>query len=90
MLHITHNMDEAVRADRVIVIDDGEIFLDGTPKEVFSHVPELQSVGLDVPQVTELLYELSQDGVTLSGGSPLPRGVLSEEEGADILRKLMK
>ncbi len=90
VLHITHNMDEAVRADRVIVMDDGVVFFDGTPREVFSHVPELQSVGLDVPQVTELLYELSLDGVTMPDGSPLPRGILSEEEGADILRKLIK
>ncbi len=89
VLHITHNMDEAVLADRVIVMDDGVIYLDGTPRKVFSHVPELQSVGLDVPQVTELLYELSLDGVTMPDGSPLPRGILSEEEGADILRALM-
>ncbi|MGI6201790.1 MAG: energy-coupling factor transporter ATPase [Eubacteriales bacterium] len=90
VLHITHNMDEAVLADRVIVIDDGVIFLDGTPREVFSHVGELQSVGLDVPQVTELLHELSLDGITMPDGSPLPRGVLSEEEGAEILRALMR
>ncbi|HHW25451.1 MAG TPA: energy-coupling factor transporter ATPase [Bacillota bacterium] len=89
VLHITHNMDEAVLADRVIVINDGEIFLDGTPREVFSHVGELQSVGLDVPQVTELLYELSVDGIKMPDGSPLPRGVLSEEEGAEILRALL-
>lgn len=62
VLHITHNMEEAFRADRVIVISDGEISLDGTPREVFSNVEKLRTVGLDVPQVTELLYELKSMG----------------------------
>jgi len=79
VIHITHNMNEAVRADRVIVINDGEIFLDGTPKEVFSHVAELQSVGLDVPQVTELIYMLRNAGINL------PQDILDEDEAADIL-----
>ena len=53
---ITHYMDEAAQADRTVVIDDGEIVLDGTPKEVFKNVEKLKSLGLDVPQVTEALY----------------------------------
>ena len=62
VLHITHNMEEAFRADRVIVISDGVISLDGTPQEVFSNVEKLRTVGLDVPQMTELLYELKSIG----------------------------
>ena len=63
---ITHYMDEAAQADRTVVIDDGEIVLDGTPKEVFKNVEKLKSLGLDVPQVTELAYELRKMGIELS------------------------
>ena len=64
VLHITHYMDEAVMADRIIVVNDGEIYRDGTPKEVFRDVAALRRVGLDVPQGRELLYELSDMGVS--------------------------
>ena len=83
ILHITHNMNEAINADRVIVINDGEIYLDGKPRDVFSHVVELQSIGLDVPQVTELLYELKCDGVNV------PVNILNEKEGASVLAELL-
>ena len=63
---ITHYMDEAAQADRTVVIDDGEIVLDGTPKEVFTNVEKLKSLGLDVPQVTELAYELRKMGIEIS------------------------
>ena len=63
---ITHYMDEAAQADRTVVIDDGEIVLDGTPKEVFNNVEKLKSLGLDVPQVTELAYELRKMGIEIS------------------------
>ena len=63
---ITHYMDEAAQADRTVVIDDGEIVLDGTPKEVFKNVEKLKSLGLDVPQVTELAYELRKMGIEIS------------------------
>ena len=63
VLHITHYMDEAVRADRIIVVNDGEIYRDGVPKDVFFDVEGLRRVGLDVPQGRELLYELSGCGV---------------------------
>jgi len=58
IVHITHFMDEAVNADRIIVMDDGQIVLEGTPKQVFSQVEALRKIGLDVPQVTLLSYEL--------------------------------
>ncbi len=79
VLHITHNMDEAVAADRVIVINEGEIYLDGTPRQVFSEIDKLNAAGLDVPQVTALFAELRQCGFGL------PADILSEEEGAELL-----
>lgn len=73
VLHITHYMEEAARADRVIVINDGALLLDGAPAEVFSRVDELRAVGLDVPQGTALLYELSAAGISLPSGICDPR-----------------
>jgi len=83
ILTITHNMEEAIRADRVIVINDGQLFLDGTPAQVFSHVQDLQAVGLDVPQVTELAELLRADGI------PLPAGLLTEEQTADAILDIL-
>jgi energy-coupling factor transport system ATP-binding protein len=68
LLHITHYMDEAARADRVLIIDDGRLILDGTPREVFSQVALLERVGLEVPQATRLLYELKAEGLALPDG----------------------
>ncbi len=62
---ITHYMEEAAQADRVIVMGGGDILLDDTPEEVFSHVEEMKRAGLDVPQVTELIYELRKSGLKL-------------------------
>ena len=83
VIHITHNMDEAVRADRVVVINDGRIFLDGSPREVFSRVQELRMVGLDVPQVTELFYELKYRGIDVDLSER------DEEKCAEALVKLL-
>jgi energy-coupling factor transport system ATP-binding protein len=63
---ITHFMDEAVEADRVIIMDEGELKLDGKPRDVFSKVEEIKRYGLDVPQVTELAKELKKEGIKLS------------------------
>lgn len=63
---ITHFMDEAAEADRVVVIDNGNIEMEGTPKEVFSQVEHMKKIGLDVPQVTELSYELAKKGIKIS------------------------
>lgn len=68
IVNITHHMDEAVQAGRVIVIDGGKLVLDGKPKEVFSEVDLLKEIGLDVPQVTELSYLLKKDGYNLADG----------------------
>lgn len=59
---ITHYMDEAALADRIIVMEEGNIILEGTPRNVFSHVEEIKNIGLDVPQVTELAYDLKKEG----------------------------
>ncbi len=67
---VTHFMDEAVLADRVVVMNDGGVSLDGTPEEVFSHTELLKSIGLTVPKPLELATELKQCGVELNG-SPL-------------------
>ena len=62
VLNITHHMDEAIRADRVIIINDGQVCIDGTPSEVFSNMDMLKQFGLEAPQGTELLYELNTYG----------------------------
>ena len=84
IVHITHYMEEAVLANRVVVVDNGEILLDGTPNEVFRHVEQLKQVGLDVPQVTELMYELRKDGFDV------PEDVLTEQQCVAILSKLLE
>ena len=76
---ITHHMTEAIRAQRVIVMDGGKIRLDGTPQEVFPHVEALQSAGLNVPATTQLLYALRREG------EDLPLEALSIEACAQAL-----
>ncbi len=80
IIHITHDMSEAAMADRIIVLDHGRVFIDGTPAEVFSHVAELRRIGLDVPQSTALLYELSCHGFDF------PKGVFSAKETAEHIK----
>lgn len=81
---ITHYMDEAARSDRVVVMDDGKIILDGAPKYVFSHVQLLKEVGLDVPQATELAYELRRAGYCM------PDDILTEGECVQALSELLE
>ena len=81
---ITHYMDEAARCDRVVVVDNGKIILDGIPRKVFSHVEQLKSVGLDVPQVTELAWLLRPDGYDL------PDDIIFEEECVQAIEKLLE
>ena len=81
---ITHYMDEAAKADRVVVMDNGRMLMDGTPKEVFSEVERLKSVGLDVPQTTELAFELRLAGVDI------PKDILSEQECVAALAALLE
>ena len=65
---ITHHMNEAIKADRVFVMDKGKLVMQGNPKEVFSHVEKLKSLGLEVPQVTELAYMLKKSGLNIEDG----------------------
>lgn len=76
---ITHYMEEIVHADKVFVMDQGKIAMEGTPKEIFSRVEELKSLRLDVPQVTLLAYELKKRGLNL------PDGILTIQELVDAL-----
>ena len=84
VLLITHYMEEVIHADKVIVMDDGKIVMQGSPREVFSQVEKLKSYRMDVPQVTELAYELKKAGM------PLPDGVLSVEEFAEAVERCLK
>ncbi|PKK39690.1 energy-coupling factor transporter ATPase [Clostridiaceae bacterium JG1575] len=65
VIHITHYMEEAVLADRIVVVDEGQIVMDDVPKNIFSQVAHMKSLGLDVPQVTEVAHLLSQRGIPL-------------------------
>lgn len=82
VLLITHYMDEVIHADKVIVMDDGNIVMQGTPREIFSRVDELKKYRLDVPQVTELAYELQKKGYNL------PTGILTIEEFVTAIKQL--
>ena len=84
VINITHYMNEAAEADRVIVLDGGKAIMDGTPKEVFSHGDKLRAVKLDTPQITELCDEL------ISLGHGLPKGILHTMEAAEAIEKLAK
>ncbi len=80
---ITHFMEEAVQADRVLVMEKGKVVMEGKPNEIFSQVQRLKKLGLDVPQVTELAYKLTRDSV------PVRRDILTVEEMVDCLCQLM-
>lgn len=67
VLTITHYMNEAAKADRVIVLDDGAVLMDGTPAEIFSHPEKLRKAGLDVPQCSALVEQLREAGIPLEG-----------------------
>ncbi len=67
VLNITHYMNEAAEADRILVINDGMLLMDGTPDEVFARREELQSVGLEVPQCAELIHRLRRSGIPIAG-----------------------
>ena len=81
---ITHNMDEAVQAKRVVVINDGVIVCDGSPREVFSDVEKMRTLGLDVPQATYLAYLLRKRGL------PVKQDVLNAEECIEELEKICR
>ncbi|MCR5222782.1 MAG: energy-coupling factor transporter ATPase [Lachnospiraceae bacterium] len=79
---ITHYMEEVIYANKVYVMDAGRVVMEGTPREVFSHTDELESIRLSVPHTTKLADELRKAGV------PMPKGILSPEEFAEALCRL--
>lgn len=84
IVHITHHMDEAGKADRILVVDNGREVMLGTPREVFKDVQRIKSLGLDVPQVTELMYELNRSGFSF------PTDVLTVEEAVKYIENSFK
>ena len=79
---ITHYMDEAAQCGRIVVMDKGSVVLDDTPRTVFSHVEQVKEIGLDVPQVTELAWELRR------AGCDIPQEIITEEECVEAIKKL--
>lgn len=80
---ITHYMEEAVQSDRVVIMNDGKILIDGTPRDIFSHYDTLKKIGLDVPQVTEVAYRLRSLGIDIKSN------VLIEDELIQELVRLL-
>jgi len=83
IVHITHHMDEACKADRVLVVDNGRCVMLGTPGEVFGDVQMIKGLGLDVPQVTELMYELNKYGFNF------PTSILTVDEAVECLKEYL-
>ena len=83
IVHITHFMDEATEADRVLVMEEGKIIMEGKPREIFSQVERLKALGLDVPQMTEFSYMLGQEGIKIDNK------ILTIEEMVESLCQLM-
>ena len=84
VLLITHHMDEVIYADKVFVMEHGHVVMEGTPREIFSRVEEIKKYRMDVPQVTELAYELSKEGFNI------PAGLLTVEELVEALDALKR
>lgn len=82
IIHITHFMEEAVQADRVIVMDEGKVMFNGHPKKVFSNVVKMKEIGLDVPQVTEVAFLLKESGIKIENT------ILTIEEMVDEICRL--
>jgi len=84
IIHITHHMDEAALADRVVIVDNGEIILKGTPREVFSNVEKIKALGLDVPQTVELFDELEKSGINIR------HDILTVDEAVECIKDYIK
>ena len=81
---ITHYMEEVIHADRIFVMDKGSVVMEGTPREIFSQVDRLKELRLDVPQVTQLAWELKRHGL------PLPDGILTTQELTEALKQCVR
>lgn len=82
IIHITHYMEEVIDADHVFVMDNGKVVMEGTPRQIFSQVDKLKELRLDVPQVTELAYELKKEGL------PVKDGIIRNEELVEEIKRL--
>ncbi|HHT92107.1 MAG TPA: energy-coupling factor transporter ATPase [Clostridiaceae bacterium] len=83
IIHITHHMDEVTNADRVLLIDNGRIIMEGTPKEIFIRSEELKEAGLEQPQITTLVNELADEGIDL------PRDIITVDEALEHIKPLI-
>lgn len=81
---ITHYMEEVIDADHVFVMDNGKVVMEGTPRQIFSQVDKLKELRLDVPQITELAYELKKEGL------PVKDGIIRNEELVEEIKRLFK
>ena len=79
---ITHYMEEVIDADHVFVMDNGKVVMEGTPRQIFSQVDKLKELRLDVPQVTELAYEIKKEGL------PVKDGIIRNEEFVEEIKRL--
>jgi ABC-type multidrug transport system ATPase subunit len=84
IIHITHNMAQAVLAERVVVMNRGIIFLDGTPREIFGKVDELQQIDILLPQVTQILIKLRKSGL------PVCTDIVNVDEAVGQIQGLIK
>lgn len=84
IIHITHHMDEVIKADRVLLVSNGKIIADATPKEIFSNVKLIKDAGLEAPQVSELFSELIFEGIDL------PKNIITIKEAVNELKKLLE
>lgn len=84
IIHITHHMDEAVMADRVILFNKGRVESLGSPREIFSNVEKIKGLGLEVPQVAELIHELNQEGFDF------PTNILTLDEAYEAFKKILE
>ena len=82
VVHITHYMEEAALADRILVMDHGEIKMEGAPREIFTRVEDLKALGLDVPPMTELSFRLRRRGIDI------PADILTVDEMVEVLCRL--
>ena len=83
VMWITHYMEEAAQADRVLVVSDGQLVMQGTPREIFTQVDKMRELHLDVPPMTDL------DAQLRAAGMPLPEGILTVDEMAEEVAKLL-
>ena len=82
IIYITHHMEEAARADRIVVMDHGHVVMNGKPREIFSQVDAMKALGLDVPQATELAWRLRKRGIHV------PQDIMTMEEMTEALCQL--